>query len=85
MDVQVIGVPNRKYGEEICAWIRLKEGESATAEEIKEFCRGRIAHYKIPKYIKFVEEFPLTITGKVKKFKMREISIEELGLEEGEA
>jgi len=81
-DAQVIGVPDRKMGEEICVWIQLREGESATEEEIKEWCKGRIAHYKIPRYVKFVTEFPMTVTGKIQKFKMREISIRELGLED---
>ncbi|MEO0250494.1 MAG: AMP-binding protein, partial [candidate division WOR-3 bacterium] len=81
-DAQVIGVPDRKMGEEICVWIQLKEGETATEEEIKEWCKGRIAHYKIPRYVKFVTEFPMTVTGKIQKFKMREISIKELGLED---
>lgn len=81
-DVQVIGVPDRKYGEELCAWIKLREGEAATEEEIKEFCQGQIAHYKVPRYIKFVDEFPMTVTGKVQKFVMRAMMIEELRLEE---
>jgi fatty-acyl-CoA synthase len=81
-DVQVIGVPDLKYGEELMAWIKLKNGCRVTPEEIKEFCRGRIAHYKIPRYIKFVDEFPMTVTGKIQKYKMREMSIKELGLEE---
>ncbi len=81
-DAQVIGVPDRKMGEEICVWIQLKEGERATEDEIKEWCKGRIAHYKIPRYVKFVSEFPMTVTGKIQKFKMREISIKELGLED---
>ncbi|MCX8133994.1 MAG: AMP-binding protein [Roseococcus sp.] len=80
-DVQVIGVPDARYGEEICAWIRLKPGESATAEEIQAFCRDQIAHYKVPRYIRFVEEFPMTVTGKVQKYLMRERMIAELGLE----
>jgi len=80
-DAQVIGVPDRKYGEEICVWIQFKEGERADEEEIREFCRGRIAHYKIPRYYKFVTEFPMTVTGKIQKYKMREISIKEFGLE----
>ncbi len=80
-DAQVIGVPDQKYGEEICVWIQLKEGESTDGEEIKEFCKGKIAHYKIPKYVKFVTEFPMTVTGKIQKYKMREISIKEFGLE----
>ena len=81
-DVQVIGVPDAKYGEEICAWIVLREGETADEEEIKAFCRGNIAHYKIPRYVKFVSEFPMTVTGKVQKFVIREQMIEELALEE---
>jgi fatty-acyl-CoA synthase len=81
-DAQVIGVPDRTMGEEICVWIQLKEGERATEEEIQEWCKGRIAHYKIPRYVKFVTEFPMTVTGKIQKFKMREISIKELGLED---
>jgi fatty-acyl-CoA synthase len=80
-DVQVIGVPDPKYGEEIMAWVQLKAGEQATTEEIREFCQGQIAHYKIPRYIKFVDSFPLTVTGKVQKFLMRQQSIQELGLE----
>src|ERR1700726_580627 len=79
-DVQVIGVPDQKYGEEICAWIKLHGGQTATAEEIREFCKGQIAHYKIPRYIEFVPEFPMTITGKIQKFVMREQTIEKLGL-----
>jgi fatty-acyl-CoA synthase len=81
-DVQVIGVPDRKYGEELCAWVKLKPGETATAEEIQDFCRGQIAHYKIPRYIRFVEAFPMTVTGKVQKFMMRAETISELGLAE---
>ena len=84
-DVQVIGVPDKKYGEEIMAWIKLKEGESATAEEIKAYCKGQIAHYKIPRYIKFTDSFPMTVTGKIRKVEMQEISIKELGLEEAVA
>jgi fatty-acyl-CoA synthase len=80
-DVQVIGVPDQKYGEEIMAWIRLKEGESATSEELLEFCRDQIAHFKIPRYFKFVDAFPMTVTGKIQKFVMRKESIVELGLE----
>jgi fatty-acyl-CoA synthase len=79
-DVQVIGVPDPRYGEEICAWIKLREGQSATPEEIREFCKGQIAHYKIPRYIEFVPEFPMTITGKIQKFVMREQTIGKLGL-----
>ncbi len=77
-DVQVIGVTDDKYGEEIMAWIKLKEGEEATKEEIIEYCKGKIAHFKIPRYIKFVEEFPMTVTGKIRKVEMCEISIKEM-------
>ena len=80
-DVQVIGVPDLTYGEEVCAWVRLREGHSATSDEIREYCRGKIATYKIPRYVRFTDEFPMTVTGKIQKFKMREISISELGLE----
>jgi fatty-acyl-CoA synthase len=80
-DVQVIGVPDPKYGEEIMAWVKVKPGEQVTEEELKEFCRGQIAHYKIPRYIKFVDSFPMTVTGKVMKFQMREQSTNELGLQ----
>ena len=81
-DVQVIGVPDQRFGEEIMAWVMLKSEQEATEEEIKEFCRGRIAHYKVPRYVKFVSEFPMTVTGKIQKFVMREISIQELQLHE---
>ena len=81
-DVQVIGVPDAKYGEEICAWVVLKAGQSATEEEVRDFCRGQIAHYKVPRYIRFVESFPMTITGKVQKFVMREEMKRLLGVEE---
>jgi fatty-acyl-CoA synthase len=81
-DVQVVGVPDLKYGEEIMVWVKLKEGQEASAEEIRAFCRGKIAHYKIPRYVKFVDEFPLTVSGKVQKYKMREVAVEELGLQE---
>ena len=80
-DVQVIGVPDPKFGEEICAWVRLREGHSLTTEQLREYCRDKIAHYKIPRYLKVVDEFPMTVTGKTQKFKMRAQSIEELGLE----
>ncbi len=80
--VQVIGVPDEKYGEELCAWVKVRSGEDSTAEEIHAFCEGQIAHYKIPRHIKFVEGFPMTVTGKVQKFIMREEMIKELGLVE---
>jgi len=80
-DVQVIGVPSSKYGEEVMAWIKLRPNTTATADEIIEYCKDRIAHFKIPRYIKFTDSFPTTVTGKVQKFKMREISTRELELE----
>jgi fatty-acyl-CoA synthase len=83
-DVQVVGVPDERYGEELCAWVRLKEGQAVTGEELREWCKGRIATFKIPRYWRFVDEFPMTVTGKVQKFKMREVSIAELGLEAAE-
>jgi len=81
-DVQVIGVPDTRFGEEVMAWVRLREGQEATAEEIRDYCRGKIAHYKIPRYVKFVDGFPMTVTGKIQKFVMRETSVKELGLED---
>ena len=78
--VAVFGIPDEFYGEEIMAWILLREGETATLEEIREYCRSRIAHFKIPKHLWFVEEFPMTVTGKLQKFRMREIAIEKLGI-----
>jgi fatty-acyl-CoA synthase len=84
-DVQVIGVPDIKYGEEIMAWVKVKEGHSPSEQDIKDFCKGKIAHYKVPRYVKFVEEFPMTVTGKVRKVEMREQSIDELGLQSAAA
>jgi fatty-acyl-CoA synthase len=79
-DVQVIGVPDERYGEELCAWVRLRDGEQAGGDELRDWCQGRIASFKVPRYWRFTDEFPMTVTGKVQKFKMREVSIEELGL-----
>jgi fatty-acyl-CoA synthase len=79
-DVQVIGVPDERYGEELCAWVRLRDGEQAGGDELRAWCQGRIASFKVPRYWRFTDEFPMTVTGKVQKFKMREVSIEELGL-----
>ncbi|SFC43941.1 fatty-acyl-CoA synthase [Marinospirillum celere] len=79
-DVQVIGVPDQKYGEEVMAWIKTHEGKELTEEQMREFCKGKIAHFKIPRYFKFTQDFPMTVTGKIQKFKMRDQSIEELGL-----
>jgi fatty-acyl-CoA synthase len=80
-DVQVVGVPDIKYGEELCAWVKLRPGQELTTEQVREYCQGKIAHYKIPRYVLFTGDFPMTVTGKVQKFKMRETSITEFGLE----
>ena len=79
-DVQVIGGPDAKYGEQLMAWVKLKEGETATPEELQAFCQGQIATVKIPVYWKFVDAFPMTVTGKIQKFLMRQQAVEELGL-----
>ncbi len=81
LDVQIIGVPSEKFGEEVMAWVKVRKGFTITEEELQEYCKGRIAHYKVPKYWKFVDEFPMTISGKIRKVEMREISMKELGLE----
>ena len=77
-DVQVFGVPDPKFGEELCAWVKLREGETLTEEDVRDFCRGQIAHYKIPRYVRFVADFPMTVTGKMQKFIMREAMVKEL-------
>jgi fatty-acyl-CoA synthase len=79
-DVQVIGVPDERYGEELMAWIVLRPEATIDEDAVREFCRGKIAHFKVPRYIKFVDAFPMTVTGKVQKYKMRETAIDELGL-----
>jgi fatty-acyl-CoA synthase len=84
-DVQVIGVPDARYGEELMAWVILRPGASLTEDEVKQFCKGQIAHFKIPRYVRFVDAYPMTVTGKVQKFKMRELATEELGLAEAAA
>ena len=80
-DVQVIGVPDRKFGEEVMAWVRLRDGAVVSPDDLKAFCKKSLAHFKVPNYWKFVDSFPITVTGKIQKFKMREISIDELGLQ----
>jgi fatty-acyl-CoA synthase len=80
-DVSVIGVPDAKYGEELMAWVKVRQGAALTEEALKEYCKGKIAHYKVPRYVKFTDEFPMTVTGKIQKFKMREQAVEELGLQ----
>lgn len=81
LDVQIIGVPSEKFGEEVMAWVKVRKGFTITEQELLDYCKGRIAHYKVPKYWKFVDEFPMTISGKIRKVEMREISMKELGLE----
>jgi len=81
-DVQVIGVPDLKYGEELCAWIQLRPGTQLDADQVRDYCKGKIAHYKVPRYIRFTSDFPMTVTGKIQKFKMRQTSTTELGLQE---
>jgi len=81
LDAQVIGVPDERYGEELMAWVQLREGApELTVEGLREFCAGKLAHYKVPRYVRVVEEFPMTVTGKVRKVEMRERSTEFLGL-----
>src|SRR5207249_5700493 len=84
-DVQIVGLPDEKFGEEVCAWIRTKVGAAVSEDEIKTFCRGQIAHYKVPRYVVFVDEYPTTVTGKVQKFKLRELGIVHFGLERAAA
>ncbi len=81
LDVQVVGVPDVKYGEEAMAYIRLREGASLTEEEVKEYCEGKIARYKIPRYVAFIDEFPMTASGKIQKYRLRDMAIENLGLQ----
>ena len=81
VDVQVVGVPDVKYGEEIMAWVRVREGATAlTVDDVRAFCQGRIAHYKVPRYVHVVDEFPMTVTGKIQKYKLRDAAVELLGL-----
>ena len=82
LDVQVVGVPDKKYGEELCAWIIVRDGQRLTEDEVRAFCQGQIAHYKIPRYISFVDSFPMTVTGKIQKFQIREKMKQTLGLQE---
>jgi fatty-acyl-CoA synthase len=77
-DVQVFGVPDEKFGEEVCAWVKLRDGETMTEEEVRAFCRDQIAYYKVPRHVRFVQEFPMTVTGKIQKFLMREAMLREL-------
>ena len=85
IDAQVVGVPDVKYGEQVMAWIKLRPGATLTEDDVKDFCRGRIAHYKAPAYVRFVEDYPMTVTGKIQKFRLRDMGIETLGLDEAAA
>jgi fatty-acyl-CoA synthase len=80
-EVQVVGIPHERLGEAVLAWIRLKTGESVTEDEVRKFCEGQIAYFKIPEHIRFVDTFPMTVTGKIQKFKIRELETKERGLE----
>jgi fatty-acyl-CoA synthase len=84
-DVQVIGVPDERYGEELCAWVIARPDAALDEDGVRDYCRERMAHFKVPRYVIFVDEFPMTITGKVQKFKMRETSVERLGLQDAAA
>ncbi len=77
-DVQVFGIPDEKYGEQVCAWVQLKNGSQLDADTLRAFCKSKITHFKIPRYIEFVNEFPMTVTGKIQKFRMREMMLEQL-------
>jgi fatty-acyl-CoA synthase len=83
VDVQVIGVPDARFGEELMAWVKLREGATVDPEGLREFCRGRIAHFKVPRYVRLTDEFPMTVTGKIRKVEMRERAVEILGLRAG--
>ncbi|MBC7680155.1 MAG: AMP-binding protein [Pseudorhodobacter sp.] len=85
VDAQVVGVPDVRYGEELCAWVRVRPETTLTPDELREWCRGKLAHYKVPRYVRFTDEFPMTVTGKVQKFKMRDTSVAELGLQDAAA
>ena len=85
VDAQVVGVPDVRYGEELCAWVRVRPEATLTPGELREWCRGKLAHYKVPRYVRFTDEFPMTVTGKVQKFKMRDTSVAELGLQDAAA
>jgi fatty-acyl-CoA synthase len=80
-DVQVVGVPDERYGEELMAWVIPRPGAAVDGDEVREWCRGKVAHFKVPRYVKVVDAFPMTVTGKVQKYRLREMAIEELGLD----
>jgi fatty-acyl-CoA synthase len=80
-EVQIVSVPDRRFGEELCAWVRVRDGATITDDDLREFCKDKLAHFKVPRHFLFVDDFPMTVTGKVQKFRMREESIERLGLD----
>src|SRR5207302_8677530 len=82
-DVQVIGVPDSRFGEEIMAWVKVRSGAELNDEDVRAFCRGRIAHFKVPRYVRFADDFPMTVTGKDQKFRTRELALADLGIEIG--
>jgi fatty-acyl-CoA synthase len=82
-DVQVVGVPDAKYGEEVMAWLQIEPGKQVTTDDVRAFCKGKIAHYKVPRYVASIDEFPMTVTGKIQKFKLRDDAIDQLGLADG--
>jgi fatty-acyl-CoA synthase len=84
-DVQVVGVPDERYGEELCAWVVARDGASLDDEAVREFCRGRLAHYKVPRYVVLTDAFPMTVTGKVQKYVLRDQAVERLGLADAAA
>ena len=83
-DATVLGVPDQKYGEEVCLWVRVRQGSTITPDEIRDYCKGQIAHYKIPRYIEIVDAFPMTVTGKIRKVEIREMVSKRLGLSDSE-
>jgi fatty-acyl-CoA synthase len=83
-DVQVVGVPDQKYGEELCAWVIVKPSQVLAEAAVRDFCQGRIAHYQVPRYIRFVDAFPMTVTGKIQKYKIRDAMKDQLGLVESQ-
>jgi fatty-acyl-CoA synthase len=85
VDAQVVGVPDEKYGEQVMAWVQVRPGTTLTADEVREYCKGRIAHYKVPAYVAFTDEYPMTVTGKIQKFRLRDMGIARLGLAEPDA
>jgi fatty-acyl-CoA synthase len=84
VDAQVVGVPDERFGEQIMAWIQKREGSELTEAAVVDYCKGRIAHFKVPRYVRFTDEFPMTVTGKIQKYRLREMAIDELALDAGD-